>query len=247
MNELNINHGGYMKTAIITGASHGIGSAITKMILNDFDYIGVCARNTDGALEKLGQHPNLHCFSGDVSDYDFVQGMVDTIYQTTGSIDLLINNAGISRIGLFTDMTRDEWNEVVGINLGSVFNTCSTVVPYMVHQKQGRIINISSVWGNVGASCEVAYSATKGGINSFTKALAKELAPSNISVNAIAFGAVDTRMNSQLDTDERSALEDEIPFGRMATSLEAAQLVNNIINSPMYYTGDIIKFDGGWT
>jgi 3-oxoacyl-[acyl-carrier protein] reductase len=244
-----------MKTAIITGASHGIGSAIVRKIASDFDYIAICARNADGALDKLCDDTGsvgtdscarLQCFSGDVSDFDFVKAMTDTVYCTTGSIDLLVNNAGISRIGLLTDMTYDEWREITATNLDSVFNTCNQVVPHMVHQKSGRILNISSVWGDVGASCEVAYSATKGGINSFTKALAKELAPSNISVNAIAFGAIDTRMNSQLSADERAALETEISFGRMATVDEAADFVKNIIKSPVYYTGDIIKFDGGW-
>jgi 3-oxoacyl-[acyl-carrier protein] reductase len=244
-----------MKTAIITGASHGIGSAILKNLLSEFEYIAICARNSDGALDKLRETvvsgdirpcAKLVCFSGDVSDYSFVKNMISTVYQTTGSIDLLINNAGISKVGLFTDMTYDEWREIIGINLDSVFNTCHEVVPHMVHQKSGRIINISSVWGNAGASCEVAYSATKGAVNSFTKALAKELAPSNISVNAIAFGAIDTRMNAQLDETERSVLEDEIPYGRMATADEAGQFVKSIINTPMYHTGDIIKFDGGW-
>jgi 3-oxoacyl-[acyl-carrier protein] reductase len=117
----------------------------------------------------------------------------------------------------------------------------------MVHQKSGKILNISSVWGDFGASCEVAYSATKGGINSFTKALARELAPSNISVNAIAFGAIDTRMNQGLSEDERTALETEIPFGRMATADEAAEFIKSILALPAYCTGDIIKFDGGWT
>lgn len=243
-----------MKTAIITGASHGIGNSIVKKLLPEFDYIAVCARNADGALEELSSTirsgnnlcTTLQCFTGDVSDYDFVNDMTNTVFQTTGNIDLLINNAGISKVGLFTDMTYDDWNDIISINLGSVFNTCHAVVPHMVHQKYGRIINISSVWGIVGASCEVAYSAAKGGINSFTRALAKELAPSNISVNAISFGAIDTRMNSQLDADERAALEYEIPFGRMATVDEAADFVKNIITSPMYYTGDVIKFDGGW-
>jgi 3-oxoacyl-[acyl-carrier protein] reductase len=242
-----------MNTAIITGASHGIGSAIVKKLSSEFEYIAVCARNTDNALSNLSRefqtlnNTKLQCFSGDVSDFNFVRDMVETVYQTTGKIDLLVNNAGISRVGLLTDMTYDEWSEIININLGSVFNTCHAVIPHMVHEKSGRIINISSVWGSVGASCEVAYSAAKGGINSFTKALAKELAPSNICVNAIAFGAIDTRMNSQLNANERNALENEIPFGRMATVDEAAEFVKNIINSPMYYTGDVIKFDGGWT
>ena len=116
----------------------------------------------------------------------------------------------------------------------------------MIKEHSGRIINVSSVWGLVGASCEVAYSATKGAINSFTKALAKELAPSNISVNAIAFGAIDTDMNNNLSPEERTALEYEIPYGRMATPKEAAQCISNLLTMPTYLTGEVLKFDGGW-
>lgn len=243
-----------MTTAIITGASHGIGKSLAVRLVKSYDYLAICSRNKDGSLELLrdellsgNRKCTVACFTGDVSDFNFVSAMVDTIYKQTGSIDVLVNNAGISKVGLLTDMSVEEWNEILAVNMGSVFNTCKCVVPHMVHAKSGRIINVSSVWGNVGASCEVAYSATKGGINGFTKALAKELAPSNISVNAIAFGAIATRMNSHLSHEETAELAEEIPAGRLATPEEAATFIENILAAPPYLTGEVIKFDGAWT
>lgn len=163
-----------------------------------------------------------------------------------GHIDVLINNAGISHIGLLSDMTPEEWNNIVAINLTGVFNFTKLVIPYMVADKCGRILQISSVWGNVGASCEVAYSACKGGINAFTKALGKELAPSHIPVNAIACGVIDTDMNRCFDETERAELADEIPAGRFATACEVADMAYSVITAPDYLTGQIITFDGGW-
>ena len=149
-------------------------------------------------------------------------------------------------MGLLTDMTSDDWNETVSTNITSVFNTCHAFIPDMVREKTGRIINISSVWGLVGASCEVAYSAAKGAVNAFTKALAKELAPSGIAVNAAAFGVIDTDMNRHLSEEDRVSLEEEIPVGRMATPEEAAELIVKLSEMPAYFTGEVVKFDGGW-
>ncbi len=150
-------------------------------------------------------------------------------------------------MGLLTDMKDEDWRRVLGTNLDSLFYTCRAAVPGMVKRHEGRIINISSVWGNVGASCEVAYSASKGGVNSFTKALAKELAPSGISVNAIACGVIDTDMNrNELSEQELSELEEEIPVGRMGSPEEVAELVLHICDAPLYFTGQVITMDGGW-
>lgn len=240
-----------MKTAIITGASRGIGKEVAITLATQYEYIAICCKNSSEELlevKKIIENNGCRCvaFTGDVSDYLFISNMISQVVNETGKIDVLINNAGISTVGLFTDMTPGMWKNILDTNLTSIYNTCHCVVPHMVHEKNGRIINVSSVWGLVGASCEVAYSATKGAINSFTKALAKELAPSNISVNAIAFGAIDTTMNGHLEPDEVSSLEEEIPFGRMATTKEAAQCVSNLLNMPSYLTGEVIKFDGGW-
>ncbi len=240
-----------MKTALITGASRGIGRATAIALAKDYNYIAICSKTNNNMLEETKlliekQGAACHSFMGDVADYNFVATMVNTIIEETGSIDLLINNAGIASIGLFTDVTPNMWNNIINTNLTSIYNTCNLIVPHMVQKKSGQIINISSVWGLVGASCEVAYSATKGAINSFTKALAKELAPSNISVNAIAFGAIDTDMNSELTQEDKISLCEEIPAGRMATPEEAALCIKNLLAMPAYLTGEILKFDGGW-
>lgn len=240
-----------MKTLLITGASRGIGRQTAIELAKDYDYIAICSKSnvnmlkdTKSIIESRGC--KCRCFTGDVANYDFVSNMVSSIIEDTGTITTLINNAGIASIGLFTDTSPNNWSHIINTNLTSVYNTCHLVVPYMVRSKQGQIINISSVWGLTGASCEVAYSATKGAINSFTKALAKELAPSNISVNAVAFGAIDTDMNKELTSDDIAALNDEIPFGRMASPTEAALCIKNLLSMPAYLTGEVIKFDGAW-
>ena len=186
-------------------------------------------------------------FTGDISDYGTAMRMFDEAHRLFGSVDILVNNAGISMIGLFQDLSRDDWERIMNVNVGSVYNCCHFAIPDMVSKKQGRIINISSVWGNTGASCEAAYSASKGAVNSLTKALAKELAPSGISVNAVACGAIDTDMNAFLSEEERNLLLEEIPAGRMGLPSEAARTVLQLAESPSYLTGQILTLDGGWT
>lgn len=240
------------KTALITGASHGIGKAIAKrfaaegcrLVLNCKKDIKKLSDYADELTDTYGvQTLTLPC---DVSDHALVCEMFKEASGAFGGVDILVNNAGISHIGLLTDLSIEDWNRVIATNLTSVFSCCHEAVPYMVRQKSGRIINISSVWGNVGASCEVAYSASKGGVNSFTKALSKELAPSNISVNAIACGVIDTRMNGCFDAKERAALEDEIPMGRYGSPREVADLAWQLATAPSYLTGQILTLDGGW-
>ena len=160
---------------------------------------------------------------------------------------MLVNNAGIAYIGLLQDMTVSDWQRIVNTNLTSVFNCCKLAIPLMLSARQGKIINISSVWGNVGASCEVAYSATKGGINAFTKALAKELAPSNIQVNAVACGAIDTEMNQWMEEEDLIGLVEDIPAGRLGRAEEVADLVYHLGYKNAYLTGQVIGLDGGWT
>ncbi|MBR3833109.1 MAG: SDR family NAD(P)-dependent oxidoreductase [Lachnospiraceae bacterium] len=240
-----------MKSIIITGASRGIGYETALLLAQDYDYIAICcSKDTKklGELKDKIQALGKSCLAmvGDVADYEFAQKMVNKVINDAGEITTLVNNAAISQVGLFTDTTPDSWQHIMNVNVNSVYNFCHAALPYMINKKVGQIINISSVWGLVGASCEVAYSTTKGAINAFTKALAKELAPSNISVNAIAFGAVNTTMNGHLDSEELDALCNEIPYGRMCTPIEAAQCIKGVLNMPEYLTGEIIKFDGGW-
>ena len=176
------------KIALITGASRGIGAALARVFAQNGYHLALCCHKSDAQLDALANelseqyHIEICTFTGDVGDYAFVEQMVNKTLEKFSKIDVLVNNAGISYIGLLTDMQIEDWNHIVATNLTSVFSTCRCCVPSMVSQKSGKIISISSVWGNVGASCEVAYSACKGGINSFTRALGKELAPSNIQV-----------------------------------------------------------------
>lgn len=240
------------KTALITGASRGIGAAIAEKFAKEGYNLGVCCSKSEGQLQALAKsimenyHVTVKVYIGDVSSFAFVGEMVKDLLASYGVIDVLVNNAGISYIGLLTDMTVEEWNQIIATNLSSVFLTCKCVVPSMVARKMGKIINISSVWGNVGASCEVAYSATKGGMNAFTKALGKELAPSNIQVNAIACGVIDTQMNACFLEEEREALLEEIPAGRMGEAIEVAELAYSIATGNSYLNGQIITLDGGW-
>ena len=242
----------HTKTVLITGASRGIGAALARRFAAaGYNLVLNCAHSKD-TLEALAADlkntcaVNCICCLGDIGDFSFVKEMIQTASDTFGGIDILINNAGIASIGLLTDMDIEDWNRILSTNLTSVFSTCRCAVPCMVHNKQGKIINISSVWGIVGASCEVAYSACKGGVNAFTRALAKELAPSNIQVNAIACGVIDTAMNHCFSPEDMEALKAEIPADRLGTPEEVASLVFQTANAPGFLTGQVITMDGGW-
>ena len=238
--------------AFITGASRGIGRAIAVTFAQAGYHLAINCRQSVQDLtafaKELTETYHIPCLpvAGDVGQEAFVADAFSQIEQELCTVTLLVNKSGISHIGLLTDMSLEEWNCVIQTNLTSLFCCCKYAVPAMVRQQYGRILNISSVWGKVGASCEVAYSASKGGVNSFTKALAKELAPSGISVNAIACGVIDTQMNQCFSTEERRQLVEEIPVGRFGTPEETASLALSLANAPSYLTGQIITMDGGW-
>jgi 3-oxoacyl-[acyl-carrier protein] reductase len=239
------------KAALITGASRGIGAAIARKFAKAGYDLVLCCRQSETELKQLSEQlieygVTVKTYIGDVGDNLFVEQMIAQTIEKFGKIDVLINNAGISYIGLLTDMSIGDWNRIVSTNLTSIFLTCRYAVPSMVSAKSGCIINISSVWGNVGASCEVAYSACKGGVNSFTRALGKELAPSNISVNAIACGMIDTDMNRCFSEEERMDILEGIPAGRMGTPDEVASLALSVAEGPSYLNSQIITLDGGW-
>ncbi len=239
------------KTAIITGASRGIGRAMAEYFLNHgYDIAVSCKSNTEKLeeLQDLAQSLNRRCvtFTGDMGDYETCRAFYEKATEALGNIQVLINNAGISFVGLFQDTTPELWQRLVQTNLNSVYNLCHLAVPPMVQAKCGRIINISSIWGNHGASCEVAYSATKGAINSFTKALGRELAPSGILVNAIACGAIETEMNHFLSEEEKEALTEEIPLGRFGKPEEVAALALRLAEELPYLTAQVITMDGGF-
>lgn len=236
---------------LITGISRGIGKAIAlEFAKNKYNIIG-CAKSD---FNGLSDTKNLVTSYGvdsyiELCDISNEEKIKKFIYESTnklGGIDILINNAGISYIGLLQDMSILEWNNIINTNLTSAFLMSKYVIPYMLKKQNGHIINISSVWGNIGASMEVAYSASKGGLNTFTKALAKELAPSNILVNTISPGFIDTEMNKNFEKEELEAIFEEIPLGRAGKTSEVADLVYKIATSK-YLTGQIITIDGGWT
>lgn len=240
------------KIAFITGASRGIGRAIAEEFAKHGYALAINCKNSKHSLftlaSSLSETYHIPCLPlmGDMSEENDTIEAFRAIEQKFGGIDVLVNNAGISKIGLLTDMSLAEWNQIIQVNLTSLFCCCKQAIPYMLRRQSGSILNISSVWGIVGASCEVAYSASKGGVNAFTKSLAKELAPSHISVNAIACGAIDTQMNQWLTSEERRQLEEEIPAGRFGAPEEAAQLAFSLAESSAYLTGQIISLDGGW-
>lgn len=237
--------------AVITGASRGIGRATALLFASrGYDLAVSCFRNSNllDSLRKETEAMGVSCltFTGNMGDPQVCREFFSRVRERYDHIDVLVNNAGISITGLFQDMTPEEWQRILTCNLSSVFYCSQEAVRLMLPRQSGVIVNVSSVWGNVGASCEVAYSATKGGIASLTKALAKELAPSHIRVNAAAFGAIDTDMNQFLSEEDREALCDEIPMGRMGTADEAAKLLWQLSNGPEYLTGQIVTMDGGW-
>lgn len=237
-----------LPVALITGASRGIGKAAAlKLASEGYSTVITCSRSAEAlsAVKKeIETTYGLPCtaFTGDAGDYP----TTERLFSSLDSLDVLVNNAGISYMGLIQEMDITDWHRVLNTNLSSCFYTSRLAIPLMLKQGHGKIINVSSVWGIAGASMEAAYSASKGGMNSFTKALAKELAPSNIQVNAVACGVVDTDMNSPLSEEEKLALRSEIPADRFGTAQEAAELIWLIASAPAYMTGQIVTMDGGW-
>ena len=186
------------------------------------------------------------CSIGDIGDISYAETLRDSLHKAGGTVALLINNAAISFHGLLMDQTPEEWDRVIRTNLTSIYNTCHTFVKDLMSTDIGRIINVSSIWGAVGASCEVAYSAAKGGVNAFTQALAKELALSHVAVNAVQPGVVDTEMNNNLSPEEKAELAAELPSGRFVSPEEVAEAILLLSRMPASVTGTILRVDGGW-
>nr|MCR5686884.1 SDR family oxidoreductase [Lachnospiraceae bacterium] len=228
--------------------SRGIGRAIAiEFARAGYDLTLCCIRNIE-SLEHLAADLadtyKVKCVAkqADVSDPDAVRDLFSSIEPPT----VLVNNAGVSYVGLVTDMSDEDWKHTIDTNLSSVFYMCRAAIPHMLSEFSGKIINVSSVWGESGASMEVAYSASKGGLDAFTKALAKELAPSGISVNAVACGLIDTDMNSRLSDEELAEVVADIPADRIGKPTEVASVVLSLAESTNYLTGQVIKVDGGW-
>jgi len=236
------------KKVLITGASRGIGRAIAEVFAKEGCQLYLVCKNNLSSMQTFASYlkdtfqASVHCYAVDLADQEALEAFLEIL----PDMDIIINNAGISYVGLLTDMSLSQWNQVMQTNLTSIFQICHKLLPPMIHKKSGRIINISSVWGNAGASMEVAYSVSKGGLNSFTKALAKELAPSNIQVNAIACGLINTDMNACFSAEDLESVIAEIPADRMGRAEEVAALCLQLAQAPEYLTGQIISLDGGW-
>lgn len=242
------------KTVIITGASRGIGSQCAILFAHKGYNVVINYNKSAAAANSLAASLSARGFPvsvarADVRQRSEVKLMVDDTYRKYGSIDVLVNNAGVASDNLITDVTEDEWNKICDVNLKGVFNCSQAVLPYMIKSKSGKIINISSMWGICGASCEVPYSAAKAGVIGFTKALAKEVAPSGINVNCVAPGLTETEMNSDYTAEELSAfVTEKIPLGRMASPSEIASAVYFLSSVDAdYITGQVLSIDGGVT
>ncbi len=238
------------KTIIVTGGSNGIGQSIVEELAkNNYNIILNYNKSEEKAkkiqeeLKKIGYE--IEIYKADVSKREEVKKLVEYTIEKYKKIDVLINNAGISQTKLFTDITDEDWNEMINTNLNSVFYTTQEVVKNMIHNKNGCIINISSIWGIVGASCEVHYSVSKAGIDAMTKSLAKELGPSNIRVNSIAPGIIKTNMINNLSEEEIEEIRKEIPLQKIGKPENIAQCIKWLIEDE-YTTGQVISINGGW-
>ncbi len=238
------------KVVVVTGGSRGIGAQIVKTLANENYKVILNYNNSKEQAEKIQQElleqgNEIEIIKADVSKREETEKLIQFAINKFNKIDVLINNAGISQEGLFTDVTEEEWQKIINTNLNSVFYCNQQALKYMIPEQQGCIINISSIWGETGASCEVAYSTTKAAINGMTKALAKEVGPSNIRVNAIAPGIIDTDMNRNLTNEELEQIKEQIPLNKIGKALDIAKCVKWLIEDE-YTTGQIISINGGW-
>lgn len=236
--------------AIVTGASRGIGREIAKTLTRAGIQVVANYNKSEQKAKELkeelkNENMDIDIFKADVSKREEAKALVNYTLNKYGRIDILINNAGISEYKIFTDETDEDWNNVINTNLYSAFVMAQEVIPNMIHNKSGCIINISSIWGMVGASLEVLYSISKAGMDGLTKGLAKELGPSNIRVNSIAPGAMDTDMNADLSTEELKQLEKDTPLGKIGKPEDIAKCVKWLIEDT-FTTGQIISINGGW-
>ena len=238
------------KVVIVTGASRGIGREIAKSLaLKGYQVIANYNKSEKQILELKEElekeNIKIDIFKADVSKRNEAQELVEYTINKYGKIDVLINNAGISQIKEFTQITDEDWNNMINTNLNSVFYMTQEVCKNMIHNKNGCIINISSIWGVVGASCEVHYSVSKAGIDAITKSLAKEMGPSNIRINSIAPGIINTEMNKNLSEEEINNIKEEIPLEKLGKAQDIEKCVEWLIEDE-YTTGQIISINGGW-
>ncbi len=238
------------EVVVVTGGSRGIGAEIVKLlakanhnVIINYNKSEECAKNVERELKKLGCTVDI--FKADVSKKEEAESLIKFAINKYGRIDVLVNNAGISQTKLFTEITDEDWQNMISNNLNSAFYCTREAVKNMIHNKNGLVVNISSIWGVTGASMEVHYSTAKSGLIGFTKALAKELGPSNIRVNAIAPGIIDTDMCKEYSAEEKEKIKEEIPLEKIGTAENIAKCIKWLIEDD-YVTGEVISINGGW-
>ncbi len=236
-----------MKTVLITGGSRGIGRAMVQLFSEKGYSVAFTYKSSETEAKSLAEATGAICIKADSAIESEVLSAVKLAEESLGHIDCLINNAGVSSFSLFTDLTLEDWNRCLSVNLTGAFLYSKAVIPSMVSRKQGRIINITSMWGLVGSSCEVHYSTAKAGLIGMTKALAKELGPSGITVNAIAPGVIETEMNKCLSEDDKAALCDETPLMRIGRPCEIAEAALFLASEgASFITGEVMNVSGGF-
>ena len=239
-----------MKNIIVTGGSRGIGKCLVENLAREGHNVLLNYNKSEKQAKKIQsdlreEGITIEIFKADVSKRDEIKKMMEFAIKKWNRIDVLINNAGIAKLQMFQDITESDWNEIIDTNLKSAFYACQEVVPNMIHQKSGCIINISSIWGLVGASCETVYSVSKAGIDALTKSLAKELGPSNIRVNSIAPGVINTDMNSKLDEQIIDEIKSETPLERIGNPIDIYRCVKWLLEDE-FTTGQVISVNGGY-
>ena len=235
-----------MKTALITGGSRGIGAACARRLAAGGYRVAINYHQSRQQAETLAEELGGIAVQADVADPEQVKAMVDTVLDKFCQLDILICNAGVSHIGLLSDMTDEEWRRLFAVNVDGMFYCCRAAIPHFVHRKRGRIVTVSSMWGQVGASCEAAYSASKAAVIGLTRALAKELGPSGISVNCVAPGVIDTEMNRELSAQDLDALREETPLGQIGTAEQVADAVWFLCGGQSdFITGQVLGVNGG--
>lgn len=234
-----------MKNALVTGGSRGIGKECVYELTKKGYRVFLNYNNSREEAERIEKEIGAVIVKADISKADEVQNMSDFIHRNYGKIDVLVNNAGIAQQKLFTDITESDWDNIFNVNIKGMFLVTKAFVNDMISKKSGKIINVSSMWGVTGGSCEVHYSSSKSAVIGFTKALAKELGPSGICVNCVAPGVIDTEMNRHLTKEDYEALCEETPLGRIGNTKEVAEVIGFLADSASFITGQVINADGG--
>lgn len=234
-----------MKNALVTGGSRGIGKECVYELTKKGYRVFLNYNNSREEAERIEKEIGAVIVKADISKADEVQNMADFIHRNYGKIDVLVNNAGIAQQKLFTDITESDWDNIFNVNIKGMFLVTKAFVNDMISKKSGKIINVSSMWGVTGGSCEVHYSSSKSAVIGFTKALAKELGPSGICVNCVAPGVIDTEMNRHLTKEDYEALCEETPLGRIGNTKEVAEVIGFLADSASFITGQVINADGG--